>query len=219
MSTYRLSSSKNLPTPLLQRAAEVFGLSPTASKLAPPKERPPAVEPGHVVLFNGPSGGGKSTQMRSLVDMTRRRGWRVTDVAAIRLADRPCVELFGRTSDVDRDLAFAANRLTQVGLGEARVLLTRPGQLSDGQRWRLRLALATTRCMRRPKRSRQNELLVADEFAAVLDRVTACVVARSLRRTVDRLHRVGVPIAAVAATSHDDLRAAMLPDRVVWCEC
>ncbi len=61
-------------------------------------------------------------------------------------------------------------------------------------------------------------LLVADEFCAVLDRVCACVVARAFRRTIDRLHRVDVPLCAVVATSHTDLQAALLPDEVVWCE-
>ncbi|MEL7239943.1 MAG: hypothetical protein AAGK78_13890 [Planctomycetota bacterium] len=61
-------------------------------------------------------------------------------------------------------------------------------------------------------------LLVADEFAAVLDRTTAKLVARALRRTVDRLSRVGVPVAAVVATSHDDLVDALCPDTAHWCD-
>jgi ABC-type ATPase with predicted acetyltransferase domain len=65
----------------------------------------------------------------------------------------------------------------------------------------------------------RKQLLVCDEFAVLLDRVSAATVARSLRRAIDRLGRVGVPLAAAVATSHDDLRPALLPDRVRWCEC
>jgi ABC-type ATPase with predicted acetyltransferase domain len=57
-------------------------------------------------------------------------------------------------------------------------------------------------------------VLVADEFAAVLDRVTAMVVARALRRAID----ASAGLCAVVASSHDDLEAALLPDVVVRCD-
>jgi ABC-type ATPase with predicted acetyltransferase domain len=57
--------------------------------------------------------------------------------------------------------------------------------------------------------------LVCDEFAALLDRVTACIVARCLRRAIDRSNGRA---CAIVATSHDDLVRALLPDIVVNCD-
>ncbi len=58
------------------------------------------------------------------------------------------------------------------------------------------------------------EILACDEFAAMLDRVSAAIVARTLRRAV-----TGSPhLCAVVATSHDDLVAALQPDRIIRCD-
>ena len=214
----------------MRLASAVFGLDEPGASAAAEAQRQIDDEPddlpgpGQIVLFNGPSGGGKSTRLRRLADDAVSRDYRVVHVGRLRLKPLACVDQFGTSGDEERDLAYAAGRLAQVGLGEARVLLRPPALLSDGQRWRLRLAVAISQAMRRHGRARRLgqaspcELLVIDEFCAVLDRVTAAVVARSLRRTVERLTRVGAPVAAVVATSHDDLREALLPDRVVWCE-
>jgi hypothetical protein len=90
------------------------------------------------------------------------------------------------------------------------------------------------------KRAGRN-ILACDEFAALLDRITACVVARSLRKTIDALARDcpsgskrdrGAPAAfgasaslgasgapgVIVATSHDDLIRALAPDVVVQCD-
>jgi ABC-type ATPase with predicted acetyltransferase domain len=58
-------------------------------------------------------------------------------------------------------------------------------------------------------------VMTCDEFAAVLDRVTAWVVARCLRRAIDASRS---KIAAVVATSHDDLVDALDPEVVVNCD-
>ena len=205
-------------TPLARRAAAAFGLggaAGTAGTAAPPAAAAvPAA--GEVVLFGGPSGGGKSTALRATAAAAARAGWDAFDVDRRRLRAVPSVDQFGHSGDPAADLDFAASLLSRVGLGEAAAMLRLPGELSDGQRWRLRLAVTVARVMR--GRGRRPALLVADEFCAVLDRTTAAVVARGLRRTIDRLSRVGLPVAAAVATSHDDLRPALLPDRVEWRE-
>ncbi len=213
------------PTPLMRLAADVFGVDPDAPDvLRPPDVEPPVAEAGKIVLFNGPSGGGKTTALRRHADAAREAGWHVVDVGRLRLKPVACVEQFGKSGDDERDFAFAASRLNQVGLGEVRVMLRPPSRLSDGQRWRLRVAVAVFGVLRRhalakkAKRPGVPELLVIDEFCAVLDRVAGPVVARSLRQTIDRVSRVGAPLAAAVATSHDDLRPALRPDHIVWCE-
>jgi hypothetical protein len=64
----------------------------------------------------------------------------------------------------------------------------------------------------------QRSVIVADEFAAVLDRVTAMVVARALRRAIDAANRSNRALGAIVATSHDDLSVALKPDTIVHCD-
>lgn len=54
-------------------------------------------------------------------------------------------------------------------------------------------------------------LIFADEFAATLDRLTAHMLARGIRRWIDRAHHV-----FIAATTHDDLLEAIEPDVLVY---
>ena len=107
----------------------------------------------------------------------------------------------------------AMDELARVGLAEVWTWLRPPSQLSEGQRWRLRLALAMHAVD--SDSDRRPTLIVCDEFAALLDRVTAFVVAGVLRRFVDT-HAARV--SAIVATSHDDLRKPLDPDAIAECD-
>jgi hypothetical protein len=85
----------------------------------------------------------------------------------------------------------ALGLLSQCGLSEAQLLLRTPAELSDGQRYRFRLAKAISR---RPR------WIVADEFTASLDRTLARVIAYNVRRLADA-RGMGV----LAATTHEDV--------------
>src|SRR5262249_2216044 len=95
-------------------------------------------------------------------------------------------------------------RLAACGLSEARLLLRTPAELSDGQRYRFRLALAFARL--------PNGFLMADGFAANLDRTLAKVLAVNLRKLVSRSE-----VGALLATTHEDLTADLQPD--LWVRC
>ena len=202
--------------------AEWFGLpvEPTAAAANVNLELPPGLAlpaPGRILLITGPSGAGKSVLLRRLLDEAGQTSSpiRVLDVSRVRLAEVPCVDQLGS------DLSLALDLLCRVGLGEAFTCLRLPSELSDGQRWRLRLAVCIRKAISRRsgnEQAKQPVLFIADEFCAVLDRVSAAVVARSLRRTIDRLCRVGLPLSAVVASSHDDLEPALLPDAVARCD-
>jgi ABC-type ATPase with predicted acetyltransferase domain len=93
--------------------------------------------------------------------------------------------------------------LSACGLGEAPLLLRTPGELSDGQRYRFRLALGL---------SRRPQWLVADEFTATLDRTLARVIAFNIRRLADR-----TGTGFLLATTHEDVAEDLSPDLHVRC--
>jgi ABC-type lipoprotein export system ATPase subunit len=184
-----------------RRAVDGHGTSP-----APASQSPPLPETGQVVLLTGASGAGKSTVLRAMASDLRTAGARVIDLARLRLPDVPVVDCLPRLP-----LEEALRRLARLGLGEAWTYLRTPAELSDGQRWRLRLAVALERAERSPGR---RTVLVCDEFAALLDRVTAAVVSRAIRKLIDATPH----LSAVLATSHDDVIAPLSPDRHVRCD-
>ncbi|MGH7215211.1 MAG: AAA family ATPase, partial [Tepidisphaeraceae bacterium] len=101
--------------------------------------------PGRLVLLTGPSGSGKSTLLRAIRDAGSShapRRW--IDLARLRLPDRPLVDCFGTRVSLERVL----KELSRVGLAEAWSYLRTPGELSEGQRWRLRLAMGMWRAGR-----------------------------------------------------------------------
>jgi ABC-type ATPase with predicted acetyltransferase domain len=158
---------------------------------------------GAVILITGPSGAGKSTLLNQLERSLKNRAVRVarTDRVACdthadgQLDDRPLIDLFAGT--IDRAMYW----LSRVGLAEAHLIARHPDQLSDGQRWRLRLGLTLAGLPR-------NGWALADEFGAILDRPTALAVARSTAACARATGRV-----LVACTAREDLSLALTPDQ------
>ncbi len=183
-------------------AASMFGWTtenPTTTDL--PAAAMEAPKPGQIILITGPSGAGKSSLLRQLRHKHHDRNW--VDVSNTATAWRDGLVIDQFADNIETGL-WALGRF---GLGEVRTYLSPPDHLSDGQRWRLQLALAL-------HNAATDGMLLIDEFAAVLDRVTACIVARALRRAID-----DEPTrCAVIATSHDDLERALLPDVIIRCD-
>jgi energy-coupling factor transporter ATP-binding protein EcfA2 len=155
-----------------------------------------------MTLITGPSGGGKSSLMREVAAAARTQGGRVITSCGA-LPDRPIIDL------VRAPLERALATLARAGLADAALLARTPQELSEGQRLRLRLALAISKI----ERTVPPAIVLIDEFASTLDRATARCLCRALRRQLDQDQRLVGRL--VLATAHHDVADWLEPDMVV----
>ncbi|MEA2711228.1 MAG: hypothetical protein QOF78_3829 [Phycisphaerales bacterium] len=189
------------------RDARSNDAKPASGGRASVEKLAPRLQPGTITLIAGPSGAGKSTLLRATRDAHRARRW--IELSELAAPDAPLVDCFN-----DLPLRAALELLARVGLGEAWTYLRTPDELSEGQRWRFRLALALHASAARDAGENDRPIIACDEFAAALDRVTAMIVAHRLRRAIDALPHA----AAIVATSHEDIEPALAAEVVVRCD-
>lgn len=176
--------------------AESFGIGLEDKEFVIFDNLPLEVKQGDVVYITGQSGSGKSLLLRELRDQMRAEGKKVVDLDQVTLdMDLPLISQIGKnTNDAIRILGIA-------GLNDAYLFVRKPGELSDGQRYRFRLAKAI---------ETGAEVWVADEFMAVLDRTAAKVIAYSVQKTA---RRAGATV--IVATTHGDMVKDLGPDLFV----
>ncbi len=160
-----------------------------------------AATPAGITLFTGPSGAGKSTLLRETARALTERGVRVVRLEEVRLRERPSVDLVGGSVDE------ALRALARIGLGQADCFLRRPSELSDGQRWRLRLAVA----LEMLAKAEGPAALIVDECCAALDPGSALAACATLRRAVERSSDLRV----LCASADPRLVDALRPDELV----
>ncbi|MEM9881707.1 MAG: ATP-binding cassette domain-containing protein [Planctomycetota bacterium] len=204
------------PSDRVVEVAAMFGLGADQAErrcIVPPTEL--TLVPGQLVLVTGASGGGKSTFLRLIRDAVRARpDGRVIDFDQIAASGgyAPDATVVDTVDRGRLPLADALRVLSLAGLNDAFVMLRRPGELSDGQRYRFRLARAMAEVeLGLAANNAGLTVVLADEFGATLDRTAAAAVARNVRRwvTADR------PVAFVAATTHDDILEPLCPDVLI----
>jgi ABC-type ATPase with predicted acetyltransferase domain len=152
------------------------------------------LEAGDIVYITGPSGAGKSVLLREL-EQAVPPGQSI-NLAQIPLPrDRSVIDCF------DGDIVASLRLLATVGLSEVFCLLNWPCHLSDGQKYRFRLAQALA--ARKP-------FVFADEFSGELDRVTAAGLAFNIHKFAKR-----TGTTFILASSHEDILMDLAPDVVV----
>jgi hypothetical protein len=182
-------------SPRVLEIAEAFGIGLEERDFVVFDNLELEVRRGDVVYITGQSGGGKSVLLRELAAQMGAEGLCVVNLDAIAFTDEPLIDQIGKdTNDAIRLLGIA-------GISDAYLYVRKPHELSDGQRYRLRLAKAI---------ETGADVWVADEFLAVLDRTAAKVIAYSLQKAA---RRAGVTL--MVATTHTDMVDDLYPSLYV----
>ena len=180
-------------TPLTERTievAEAFGLGvDEEQEHVLYKDFEVKLTMGDVIYITGDSGSGKSVLLRALRDDLGEEAATMAELEAPE--DRPIIDLVGDS------FQGALRLLSMVGLNDAFLFLRRPGHLSDGQRYRLKIAQLLD--LGRP-------YWLCDEFCSTLDRTTAKIVAYNVQKMA---RRSGATL--IVATTHTDLLDDLSP--------
>ena len=145
------------------------------------------IGPTDIVYITGDSGSGKSVLLKALEkDIRHDTAWKCVNIADIK--PRKCLPLI---ETVGKSLEEALELLSRVGLNDAFLFLRTYRQLSDGQKYRYKIAKMI---------ESGAQFWILDEFAATLDRDTAKIVAYNLQKLARQQGK-----AVLAATTHTDL--------------
>lgn len=158
------------------------------------------ITPGQIVLFTGPSGSGKSSILQAVVKQCQADPkQKLIDISQLPLPEVPLVDA------LPLEVKAALDLLAACGLSEAQLLLRTPSELSEGQRYRFRLALGLALLQQRNDGCAG--WLIADEFTATLDRTLARVLAYNLSKLARRQG-----MGCLLATTHDDVADDLAAD-------
>jgi len=149
---------------------------------------------GDLVYVTGDSGGGKTLLLKAFKNYFGEEAVSVDDLQVD--PEETLVE------GVGKDVKEAIEILSLCGLNDAFLFLRRFKELSDGQKYRYKLAKLVN--------CKEREVWLVDEFCASLDRVMARVVAFLFQKVARKLGKT-----VVVATTHDDLVEDFQPDVVV----
>lgn len=165
---------------------EAFGMDMADSVFTVYQDFDLVTEQTDRIYVTGQSGSGKSQLLAALKADYLEAGFIVGDMSEVELSDDPLVDQLGTST------MHAIELLNMAGLNDAHLFIRKPSQLSDGQKYRLKIAKLL---------EMKVDVLICDEFGAVLDRETAKVLARHLWN-ISLKNKMPV----VVATTHRDLQ-------------
>jgi ABC-type ATPase with predicted acetyltransferase domain len=155
------------------------------------------INDGDIVYITGPSGAGKTVLLKELeksIPASKR-----VNLARIKLPSNKTL-----IDCIEGDLLTSLRTLSITGLNDCFCVLNQPQKLSDGQKYRFRLAMAL---------AAKKKFIFADEFCSELDRITAAVISYNIHKFAKR-----TGTTFILAASHDDILLDLAPDVLVITE-
>lgn len=152
------------------------------------------INDGDIVYVTGPSGAGKSVLLKEL-----EKSVPVSDKVNLDRIELPSDKTL--IDCIDADFLTSLRLLSAAGLNDVFCVLNQPMNLSDGQKYRFRLAMAL---------AAGRKFIFADEFCSNLDRITATVISYHLHKFAKR-----TGTTFILASSHDDILLDLAPDVLV----
>lgn len=204
MGTYNISKHFDPPTADLWRSDKaaavmrMFGLTmdTLADKMQTHSSSAAQLEinDGDIVYITGPSGAGKTVLLKELEKAVPAQ--QRLDLAQIRLPrDKTLIDC------IDADVVMGLRLLSVAGLSDCLCILNQPANLSDGQKYRFRLAMAI---------AAKKKFVFADEFCSNLDRITASTISYTIHKFAKRYK-----VTFLLASSHEDMLADLQPDVII----
>jgi ABC-type ATPase with predicted acetyltransferase domain len=185
------------------------------------------IRPGDIVYITGPSGCGKSILLNELEKAVPPQD-RINLAQILLPADKTVIDCisppfcFAKRSGGDGgELLDSLRLLSTAGLNDVFCILNQPCNLSDGEKYRFRLAMAL---------AAGKKYVFADEFCSELDRICAASVSfrlrqfapvssvaccLDLRRETQRQEDRNEGTTFILASSHEDILLDLAPDVLV----
>jgi len=160
------------------------------------------INDGDIVYITGPSGSGKSVLLKELAGAIEP-GQKV-DIDDINLSSERAV-----VDCIDGDYIGALRILSYAGLNDCLCVLNRPAYLSEGQKYRFRLAMALGASSTSSPQAKK-KFIIADEFCSNLDRITASTISYTIHKFAKRYK-----VTFLLASSHEDMLADLQPDVII----
>ena len=190
---YRISIEYESATEITDRTiavADAFGLGiDKARKFKVYDNFEVEIGPKDIVYITGDSGSGKSVLLKWLEKALKPNTINVADIKPE--PDKPLVEQIGKSLEEGLEL------LSRAGLNDAFLFVRRYRELSDGQKYRFKIA----KMMESGK-----QYWIFDEFCSLLDRDTAKIVAYNVQKLARKAGK-----AVLVATTHTDLFEDLAP--------
>ncbi len=206
MATYSISKSFPWQGKITDRVASVcrmFGLTiERLAKHSPVHSCRLDINPGDIVYITGPSGAGKSVLLNELQKVFPES--QSINLADIELPkDKTVIDclFYDEILSADVGLLTSLQMLSAAGLNDCFCILNQPVNLSEGEKYRFRLAMAL---------AAKKKFVFADEFCSELDRVTAASVSYKIRKFAEK-----TGTTFIMASSHEDILLDLAPDVLV----